>query len=187
MNKATRSLLLAGLLSLCGTLPPTLAHAELPGTFGVTITGGIADHHTSTFDAALVWDPNLHWWQMGDWSFSLLGELHAAMIRNTEGDDPRTLGAFGIEPVFRIGKDSGLIRPYVEAGVGIRFLTGVRLNDAYDISTSFQFADMVGAGLKFGDKGQYELGYRFQHLSNASIKRPNPGINFHQVYVGYMF
>ena len=151
------------------------------------LLGGIADHHTSTVDLGLVWDPNLHWWHMGDWSFSLLGELHVAEFHNSEGDQPHTLAVFGATPVFRIGKDSGPIRPFFEAGVGVRLLSGVRLNDAYDISTSFQFADMVGAGLKFGEKGQYEVGYRFQHVSNASIKRPNPGIDFQQIYVGYMF
>ncbi|HTJ93921.1 MAG TPA: acyloxyacyl hydrolase [Pararobbsia sp.] len=176
-------MILASALGVGGALSSPLAHADL----GVIVMGGIADHHTNTVDAALVWDPNLHWWQMGDWSFSLLGELHAATIRNTEGDQPRTLAAFGATPVFRIGKDSGLIRPFFEAGVGVRLLSGVHLNDAYDISTSFQFADMAGVGFKFGNRGEYEFGYRFQHLSNASIKHPNPGINFQQIYIGYMF
>ncbi|RKP59085.1 acyloxyacyl hydrolase [Pararobbsia silviterrae] len=183
MQKATRSSRVAAVLSVAGAAFSPLAHADL----GVTFAGGVANHHTTTLDAAVVWDPNLHWWQMGDWSFSLLGEFHAAQIRNTEGVDPRTVAAFGVTPVFRIGKDGGPIRPFFEAGVGVRLLSGVHLNEAYDISTAFQFADMVGVGLKFGGKGQYELGYRFEHLSNASIKRPNPGINFEQLYVGYMF
>ena len=30
----------------------------------------------------------------------------------------------------------------------------------------------------FGDKQQYDLGVRLQHLSNGGIENPNPGINF---------
>jgi lipid A 3-O-deacylase len=77
-------------------------------------------------DIALVWDPDLHFWQLGSWDFSLRGELHAAWLRNSEGGDPRNLGAFGVTPLIRFGKIDGTIRPYVEAGV--------------------QFADMVGVG-----------------------------------------
>jgi hypothetical protein len=55
------------------------------------------------------------------------------------------------------------------------------------MSSAFQFADMVGVGASFGSHQQYEAGFRFQHLSNASIKEPNPGIDFEQLYVQYNF
>jgi hypothetical protein len=42
-------------------------------------------------------------------------------------------------------------------------------------------------GLGFGDKGRYELMYRYQHLSNADIEDPNQGINLHLVSFGYVF
>lgn len=171
------------MLGVLASLTPSAAHAEL----GVSTAYGLADHHTSTADLALIWDPNLHFWPVGDWDFSVRGELHAAWLHNSEGEDPRTLGAFGVTPLIRFGKTSGAIRPYIEAGVGLRLLTGTQLNDSYDISTAFQFADMAGVGFRFGPRGQYEVGYRFQHISNASIKRPNPGINFQMVYFGYMF
>ena len=41
--------------------------------------------------------------------------------------------------------------------------------------------------LQFGSHQQYEAGYRFQHISNGGIKEPNPGINFHQLYLQYNF
>ena len=34
---------------------------------------------------------------------------------------------------------------------------------------------------------KYDLGYRFQHLSNADIKKPNDGINFNQIRFSYHF
>jgi hypothetical protein len=55
------------------------------------------------------------------------------------------------------------------------------------MSTAFQFGSHIGLGYRFGAKRSYEIGYRFQHISNAGIKKPNPGINFHQVRVQYHF
>jgi hypothetical protein len=55
------------------------------------------------------------------------------------------------------------------------------------LGTAFQFADMAGVGMQFGSHQQYQAGYRFQHISNGGIKEPNPGINFHQLYLQYNF
>ena len=55
------------------------------------------------------------------------------------------------------------------------------------MSTAFQFSDTLGAGVQFGNRARSTVGVRFQHLSNASIKRPNPGINFTQVYYQQSF
>jgi hypothetical protein len=55
------------------------------------------------------------------------------------------------------------------------------------LSTAFQFGDHLGFGYRFGARSAFDLGYRYQHLSNGSIKRPNPGINFHQVRLQYHF
>jgi hypothetical protein len=55
------------------------------------------------------------------------------------------------------------------------------------MSSSFQFADLVGVGAQFGEHQNYQAGFRFQHLSNAGIRKPNPGINFSQIYVQYNF
>jgi hypothetical protein len=55
------------------------------------------------------------------------------------------------------------------------------------MSTAFQFGNHVGLGYRFGATNAFDLSYRFQHLSNASIKSPNAGINFHQVRAQYNF
>jgi lipid A 3-O-deacylase len=46
---------------------------------------------------------------------------------------------------------------------------------------------VVGFGLGFGDKGQYEISYRLQHISNGGIKTPNQGMNLHLLRLGYSF
>lgn len=168
-------------------LLPLSARAD--NTFGIQLAGGTANHHgdnTQKIDLGLVWDPHLHWWAIGGWNFAILGEAHAAYW-NTGGNVDRHIGEFGLSPVLRFEKSSGAIRPYIEAGAGIRILTHARISDTYTLSSGFQFADMIGVGLKFGARQQYQLGYRFQHLSNASIKRPNPGVDFQQIYLQYNF
>jgi hypothetical protein len=39
----------------------------------------------------------------------------------------------------------------------------------------------------FGDKDQFDLGLRLQHLSNAGIEHPNPGVNFVIMRLGYRY
>ncbi len=82
---------------------------------------------------------------------------------------------------------AGQVRPFIEAGAGVRLLTHPTISDNFSMSTAFQFADVVGVGAQFGERQQYQVGYRFQHVSNAGIKEPNPGVNFHQFYVQYNF
>ena len=48
-------------------------------------------------------------------------------------------------------------------------------------STKFNFGDHLAVGRTFGDRGQHDVGLRFQHFSHAGIKEPNPGENFLQL------
>ncbi|CAE6689396.1 acyloxyacyl hydrolase [Paraburkholderia haematera] len=155
--------------------------------FGVQVAAGVADHHLEKLDLGLVWDPNLTWWKIGDWHFSLIGEAHVAWWHTNEGDVHENIGEFGVTPIIRFIKGSGAIRPYIEAGAGIRLLSSPTISSDYTVSTAFQFASMAGIGVQFGNLQQYQAGYRFQHISNGGIKEPNPGINFHQLYLQYNF
>jgi lipid A 3-O-deacylase len=171
----------------CATALLATSSLAVADQFGVQLSGGLADHHVRKLDLGLVWDPNLTWWQIGDWHFALVGEAHAAWWHTDEGNIHDNIGEFGVTPVFRFIKGSGAIRPFFEAGVGVRLLTSPEISSHYTFSTAFQFADMVGVGAQFGGRQQYQVGYRFQHVSNGSIKEPNPGINFQELYLQYNF
>ncbi|MFM0335193.1 acyloxyacyl hydrolase [Paraburkholderia fungorum] len=155
--------------------------------FGVQVAGGVADDHVKKLDLGFVWDPNLTWWQIGDWHFALIGEAHAAWWHTDEGNVHENIGEFGVTPIIRFIKASGSIRPFIEAGAGIRLLTSPTLSSDFTLSTAFQFTPMAGVGVQVGNRQQYQVGYRFQHISNGGIKEPNPGINFHQLYLQYNF
>ncbi|OWT58396.1 acyloxyacyl hydrolase [Candidimonas nitroreducens] len=168
-------------LLLLGVCP--LAHA---GQFGLQLAGAAADRHDiQKLDLGLVWDPGLNWWDTGDWHFSLVGEVHLAYW-HTHGAHPAIYEA-GVAPMLRFIKDTGSVRPYVELGAGLRVLSHARVSDAYTLSSAFQFTEIIGVGAQFGRRQQYQVGLRYQHISNADIKQPNPGIDFTQLYVQYNF
>ena len=136
---------------------------------------------------AVQWDwsqPLLKWsdWQIGGFWDVAVGQWHKSGVAPGENDN---ITEIGITPVFRI-EGTSRVGPYVEAGIGVHLLSHSQIGDKR-MSTAFQFGDHVGFGYRFGAKSAFDLGYRFQHLSNASIKRPNPGINFHQVRLQYRF
>ncbi len=126
--------------------------------------------------------------RIGGYNFTVVGEAHVAYwdIREQRASYPN-IWEFGLTPVFRFVKSSGWFRPYMEAGVGVRLLSHVDETPDRSFSSSFQFADMVGVGAQFGAHQNSQAGFRFQHLSNAGIKHPNPGIHFSEIYVPYNF
>jgi opacity protein-like surface antigen len=129
------------------------------------------------------WFADSAWHLTGYWDLQV-GYWNGDKGRNSLNDE---IWDLGFTPVFRLEPSNpGSVAPYVEAGIGAHLLSETKINDK-QFSTAFQFGDHIGAGLRFGDRHAYELGYRFQHLSNASIKRPNDGINFHQVRLMYHF
>jgi lipid A 3-O-deacylase len=176
--------LLAGAAAVVSLSFTSAAWAD---TFGVQLAGGVAEHKVNKIDLGLVWDPGINWWYIGGWHFALIGEAHVAYWHTNEGTSRNVVWELGVTPFVRFIKDSGAVRPYIEAGAGVRGLTHPTINDDYRLGTAFQFTEVIGAGAQFGSHQQYQAGLRFQHISNASIKEPNPGINFTQLYLQYNF
>lgn len=75
--------------------------------------------------------------------------------------------------------------PYVEAGLGVVYLT----QHTREQSTQFTFTDQAGLGITYFLKKNLSvsLGYRFRHISNASIKHPNSGIDTDSIICGFSF
>jgi lipid A 3-O-deacylase len=126
------------------------------------------------------------WLADGDWYLGGAWELDGGRWWGKDGED---LWEVGLTPVFRFQRHRPLdlgIRPWVELGIGVHVLSQTRYSDKR-LSTMLQFGDHLGAGFSFGDRQQYSLVYRFQHHSNGGIKRPNPGIEFHILQLGYRY
>jgi len=152
---------------------------------GISLIGGTGED-ARMGAIGLVWNWDKQWFKSGDWS---LGGYWEADVSYWRGDDPggRDIGGIGLTPVFRYGSGAGELAPYVEAAVGVHFFSGVRLSDNQRMGTAFEFGDHVGFGFRFGEGRKHDLGYRFQHYSNAGISDNNGGVNFHQIRLKYGF
>lgn len=75
-------------------------------------------------------------------------------------------------------------RLFFELGIGPSLLSRKEFAGR-NLSTNFQFADHVGLGYAIDDHTR--LGLRYSHFSNASIKRPNPGLDIIQLTLSRSF
>jgi hypothetical protein len=50
---------------------------------------------------------------------------------------------------------------------------------------NFQFTTHIG--LNWEATERFHIGYRYQHMSNAGLAKPNPGLNLHMIACGFRF
>lgn len=170
--------LLAG-LGLCVSLA-----APAQAQYRTEFATGWGDDDTQMFRLGLARDWEQAWFTDGDWQ---LGGYWLAEVgywdsdkNNADNDD---LWEVSLTPVFRLAPKAGHVRPYLDAGIGGHVLSDTRIGRR-SLSTAWQFGTHIGVGVSCG---RFDVGYRFQHLSNASIKEPNDGINFHILSAGFRF
>lgn len=72
--------------------------------------------------------------------------------------------------------------PYIEGGSGGIYISEKTKRQGSNLN----FADQAGAGMYYflRDDVALNVGYRFRHISNLSIKKPNRGIDSHFVIGG---
>lgn len=155
----------------------------------LALEGGAGEESADRIGAAAGWLWGRRWslpvglYLTGHWELSL---------SYWHGDEGRTgngsLVEGGFAPVFRIHSEAKPwgITPFIEGAVGIHLMSETELGDK-DFDIPFAFGSHAGVGFRFGPQDQIELGYRFQHLSNADLGDPNPGIDFHLVRLLYYF
>ena len=76
---------------------------------------------------------------------------------------------------------------FADAGFGISTMDHHYQTPSREFSTDFQFTEVLGLGCSFGERQQYELSMRLQHISNGGIRKPNPGENFVRLRGSYLF
>jgi lipid A 3-O-deacylase len=153
---------------------------------GIAIEAGHGDA-TDMGQISLIRQWDHKWFTDGDWYLTGYWEVSAGNWKSSSAGGKR-IWDVGFTPVFRLQtKASSGFRPYVDGAVGAHLISDTHVNDNLDMGSSFEFGSHVGLGLLFGDKSQFDLGYRYQHLSNADLKTPNPGIEFQQVRFAYLF
>jgi hypothetical protein len=96
----------------------------------------------------------------------------------------QNLAVVGITPVLRYESDDKL-GWYAEGGIGANLFSELYDNNKRKLSTAFEFGDHIGIGYVTANK--WDLGLKFQHYSNGSIKEPNSGVNFLVASARYQF
>lgn len=135
----------------------------------------------------LQWNWDSRWYESNG---THIGGYWDANISRWRGNDHFTLHQTqmlteaGITPVFRWQSNSGT-GYYFDAGIGVHLISGSWDNAARQLSTHFQFGDVLAVGYKFNK--DLDLALKLEHISNAGIKQPNSGMNFLGLRLNYRF
>ena len=129
------------------------------------------------------------WTSEGGWEYALSGEVQIAGWRGRESEAAvRHIVDTSFTPVLSVrGPTGDGWRPYLEVGFGAHLLSHTQINDDRIFSTAFQFGEFLGTGVQLGERNQYAVGVRVQHISNGGIKKPNNGITFGEVLLQYHY
>jgi hypothetical protein len=127
------------------------------------------------------------WLQRDSWHITGYWETALAYLKSDSPNGTNMADA-SLTPVFRLRPDaSGGVQPYMDAAIGLHLLSKSRLDNNHDLGCNVQLGPLLGLGVTFGEKSQYDFGYRFQHISNGGIAQPNDGLNLHEVRLTYLY
>lgn len=160
----------------------TLQSAWAVDGFSIELGGG---NETAMARANARWNWDRVWDVNRDWIATAFWEAGVGYWRGDRDKGGEDIWEVGITPVLRL--NSSLSDFFWEGGIGAHFLSHDRMDDQRIFGGRFNFGSLVGFGWRRGAKGQYEVGYRFQHISNANTAMPNDGINFHQIRFGFSY
>jgi lipid A 3-O-deacylase len=151
---------------------------------GFSLEAGRGEEGTDSWRVGLVWKWDKQWFAERAWRLGAYWELQLGQWKGPIS----SVTDLSITPVFRLEPSApGRVAPYVEGAIGFHFLSDYRISRRRSFSTKFQFGDHIGAGLRFGKGLRHDVGVRLQHLSNAGLREPNPGINFLQLRYQHHF
>lgn len=169
----------------------SVIHLKANANIGISVASGDGVQDITPYRAAISVDFGPLLCKSCDWGLVGIWESSGAFWHGSEGPDHGNdkLKLITSGPVFRWHKlrpTSYGILPYVEAGVGLSWLSQREIGGR-KLSLHFQFEDNIGLGFRFGKNNEYDLTYRLFHYSNASLKRPNSGINIQMLNIGVWF
>ena len=151
---------------------------------GMAIESG-QDHRTDMWRVSAQWQWLQCWLQGERWHLGGFWDLGLTQWEQSVPGERTRLREIGLTPTFRL-QANNLRGVYLEAGIGAHLLEATSLGNKR-FGTAFQFGDHFGFGYRFGASGEFDIGYRYQHLSNAGIKLPNSGLDSNQLRLQYWF
>ncbi|MBF0527369.1 MAG: acyloxyacyl hydrolase [Deltaproteobacteria bacterium] len=168
----------------------SLIYQPVSALDGISINTGFGSDDTTMTRVGLEFKWDKKWFAESSWYLTGQWEGGFALWKGSRGTSGNDLIAkFDITPVLRLNSRTlyfGVIQPYLDGGVGAHLLMDRQIGDIR-MAEPLLFGSQVGGGLAFGPNRIFDLGYHFQHLSNAGINNPNPSFNFHLVSVACHF
>lgn len=142
---------------------------------GAALRAGSGDDGTTVAGVGIVWD----------WDFQRM-RRKAELTAHTEfmvnhwrydavGGGRGQLTQLVLLPSLRMRLARGESPWFIELGIGASWMDQLLETPRKRFSTQWNFYDMLGLGYSFGEEHHHELGLRWVHVSNAGLKRPNPG------------
>lgn len=179
--------------SICMTAP------ALANLYGVSVSGGYSpDDDVSFFRGAVKISPDWKWFEEGDWYLGLHFDLGFIFL-NSDSDvvnvtgAPDSLEAISLTPVFRFQRNpyANTVSPFLQGAVGASFFSEDTLQSSeptgIDFGGTFQFEDILSAGIQFGEQQQFEFAANYFHYSNLSFYDKNDGIDIYSATFAYWF
>jgi len=185
MSTAFLSRTSSALLLCASTLGAALAQ-DASRSPTLYVQADLADHSTDslTLGGTLPWNG----WEYSLWGSAVRGHWDISVSRwsfHAAPDRSSSLMLLGVTPTLRLHPGGGRSAWFWEAGVGVTVSNRRYVTRHKEFSTRVNFASHAGVGVYLGARHQHELMLRVQHISNARIKRPNPGENFIQLRYAY--
>jgi hypothetical protein len=179
----------AALLCLAALGAPVAAHAQSPdATPALFVQAGSGEASVDMVGAGLRWPLG---WQRpaggGVLSLQLQAFVSGWRTQPVVGDGHRDLVQLGAVPLLRWRGDAGRSPWFVEGGIGLSVLDRKLETPAKTFSTRWNFSDTLAVGYTWGDTRQHELSLRWQHTSNAGLRKPNPGLDLGMVRYAVRF
>ncbi|MDB5900570.1 MAG: hypothetical protein JWP41_4172, partial [Ramlibacter sp.] len=158
---------------LAAGLAPAQAADFRPDALAVQAGAGASG--TATAGVGLVWD-----WDLERLRRKAEITAHTELLLNHLRADDFGGGSQGftqvvVLPSLRMRLDRGQSPWFVEVGIGASWMDKLLVTPHKTFSTQWNFYDVVGVGYSLDDQRRHELGLRWVHISNAGIKKPNPG------------
>lgn len=185
--------LFAGGVLLLGTSVANMALAQpfeniTIDSVSFTYGRGQGDADVYRFSAQSAWDRT--WFSDGNWHVTGYWNAQAGHWHSDKaGGHEDNVFELALTPTFRLEQKNshgGQLAPYVEAGIGAHLIGPTSIGDR-SLSSGFQFGSHLGVGIRFGDQGRYDLGYGYQHISNAGLDQPNDGLDMHTIRLGMRY
>ena len=142
-----------------------------------------------------VWGLGVGWDRVQTWTLGRQAEIELYALGRVDHWHGTEAGAVvsdlwdvSATPVVRL-QASGDPGPgvFLDIGFGVHLISETRINAHRQFSTVFQFGEFLGPGIRFGSRGQVDLSFRVQHVSNGNIEEPNNGLNFRTLVLQYRF